>query len=86
MAVAGSSKDPSSISASADVVVDMFLDPNEDLANSTTLPQYEVMVWIATIDGRKPIGYNSSLVAPVQNLNHTNLYYSRFPCNLLTSS
>lgn len=42
------------IDVAADVVVDMFLDPNPQTANSTTMPKYEVMIWFATFGGRTP--------------------------------
>jgi hypothetical protein len=62
------------IDAAADVVFDMFLDPDQATANSTTLPKYEIMVWIAAFGGKKPIGYNSSITnAPMYNLGGTNL-------------
>lgn len=45
------------IDAAANVVVDMFLDVNSTIANSTTLPQYEVMVWMAAYGDKKPSKY-----------------------------
>lgn len=42
------------IDAAANVVVDMFLDTDPTTANSTTLPKYEVMIWIAAYGGKKP--------------------------------
>jgi Glycosyl hydrolase family 12 len=75
------------IDAAADVVVDMFLDPNQETANSTTLPKYEIMVWIAAFGGKKPIGYNSSLTnLPTYSLGGTNLFASRSPPALHTSA
>jgi xyloglucan-specific endo-beta-1,4-glucanase len=75
------------IDAAADVVVDMFLDPNQETANSTTLPKYEIMVWIAAFGGKKPIGYNSSLTnLPTYSLGGANLYASRSPLALHTSA
>lgn len=47
-------QDLTAIDAAANVVVDMFLDPNPVTANSTTLPQYEVMIWMAAYGGKEP--------------------------------
>ncbi|KAF8859736.1 concanavalin A-like lectin/glucanase [Acephala macrosclerotiorum] len=60
------------IDAQANVVVDMFLDPNPVTANSTTLPKYEVMIWMAAYGGKKPIGFSSSIkYPPTHNLSET---------------
>lgn len=68
-------KSLAAISAAADVVVDMFADLDPTRADSTTLPQYEVMIWFAAFDGKKPIGYSSSITnPPTQTLNDTDLY------------
>jgi xyloglucan-specific endo-beta-1,4-glucanase len=65
------------VNAGADVVMDMFLDPDPVSANSTTLPKYEVMVWMGAYGGKKPIGFNSTLEnLPTYSLNGTNLYAS----------
>ena len=83
MAATRSSKSLTDVEASADVVVDMFLDPDPTRANSTTLPQYEVMVWIAAFDGRKPIGFSSSIKSPpTVTLNGTDLYVLSLMCQL----
>lgn len=67
-------KDLSAINAAANVVVDMFLDPNRNTSNSTTLPKYEVMVWIGALGGKKPIGFSSSITnPPVETLGNTEL-------------
>lgn len=67
--------DLSAINAAANVIVDMFLDPDKSIANSTTLPQYEVMIWIGSFDGKRPIGYDSSIPnPPQQTIGLTNLY------------
>lgn len=47
-------QDLDTIDAAANVVIDMFLDNDPTKANSTTLPQYEVMIWIAAFGGKKP--------------------------------
>ncbi|KUJ13835.1 concanavalin A-like lectin/glucanase [Mollisia scopiformis] len=60
------------IDAAANVVVDMFLDTDPTTANSTTLPKYEVMIWIAAYGGKKPIGFSSSIKnPPTHSLNGT---------------
>jgi len=65
------------VDAGADVVVDMFLDLDAVSANSTTLPKYEVMVWMGAYGGKTPIGFNSTLQnLPTYSLNGTNLYAS----------
>jgi len=46
--------------ASADVVLDMFLDPNPALSSSTTSPEFEVMVWMGQYGFANPIGSNGS--------------------------
>lgn len=62
------------IDAQANVVVDMFLDPDSVTANSTTLPKYEVMIWMAAYGGKKPIGFSSSIKhPPTHNLSETQL-------------
>jgi xyloglucan-specific endo-beta-1,4-glucanase len=38
----------------ANVVVDMFLDPDPQTAKSTTLPKYEIMIWFSAFGGRVP--------------------------------
>lgn len=47
-------QDLGAIDASANVVVDMFLDTDPITANSTTLPKYEVMIWLADFGGKRP--------------------------------
>lgn len=81
--------DLASIETAANVIIDMFLDPNSTIANSTTLPQYEVMVWIAAFDGKLPIGYSSSMKnPPKQILGGIELYASLnyFCVSLLSKS
>jgi len=69
------SQNLSAISASADVIVDMFFDPDRTTANSTTKPKYEVMVWLAEFGGKKPIGYSSSIQNPgKQKVGNYELY------------
>jgi hypothetical protein len=81
-ASADAGEDLAAIDATADVVVDMFLDLNPVRANSTTLPQYEVMVWMATFGGKTPIGFNSSIGKPPSySVGGTELYAS---ANLIT--
>lgn len=57
-------QDLAAIDAAANVVVDMFLDPDPTKANSTTLPKYEVMVWIGSLGDKRPIGFSSSIKHP----------------------
>ncbi|KAE8444317.1 hypothetical protein EG329_000627 [Mollisiaceae sp. DMI_Dod_QoI] len=60
------------IDAAANVVVDMFLDQDPVTANSTTLPKYEVMIWIGAFGGKKPIGFSSKIKhPPTHSLNGT---------------
>ncbi len=62
------------VDAGANVVFDMFLDPEATISTSTTLPKYEVMVWIGAFGDKKPIGFNSSIQnPPTQNLGSTQL-------------
>jgi hypothetical protein len=74
-ATESSDGDLAAIDAGANVVVDMFLDPDPLTANSTTLPKYEVMVWMGAFGGKKPIGFNASIEnPPTYSMNGTDLY------------
>ncbi|KAK0112485.1 hypothetical protein ONS96_001722 [Cadophora gregata f. sp. sojae] len=64
MAPASSSKSLEAINAAANVMIDLFLDSNPVSANSTTLPKYEIMIWLADFGGKKPIGFSSSIKNP----------------------
>jgi len=65
----------SSIQASADVVIDMFLDPSWVTAmSSTTKPMYEVMVWMGQYGYANAIGANLTKSPPTYQLNGTTLY------------
>jgi len=67
-------EDLAAVDAAANVVVDMFLDLDAVAANSTTLPKYEVMIWMASYGGKKPIGFSSSIKNPPTHvLNGTQL-------------
>ncbi|PVH71425.1 glycoside hydrolase family 12 protein [Cadophora sp. DSE1049] len=64
MASASSSKSLEEVDAASNVIIDMFLDPSPISANSTTLPKYEVMIWLAEFGGKRPIGFSSSIKNP----------------------
>jgi xyloglucan-specific endo-beta-1,4-glucanase len=62
----------SAIGASADVVVDMFLDPSRITASSSsTKPKYEVMVWMGQFGYANAIGANITKTPPTYELNGT---------------
>lgn len=42
----------------ANVAFDMFLDPSQANATSTTAPAYEVMIWLGSVGAVYPIGYD----------------------------
>jgi xyloglucan-specific endo-beta-1,4-glucanase len=44
----------------ANVALDLFLDPNPQRANVTTLPLYELMIWFSALPGVAPIGWSQS--------------------------
>jgi xyloglucan-specific endo-beta-1,4-glucanase len=73
MAPSDGSSSLSSVGASADVVIDMFLDPSRITASSTTKPKYEVMVWMGQYGFANAIGANLTKTAPTYNLNGTTL-------------
>ncbi len=68
----GSSSLPA-IEASADVVIDVFLDPSRITSASTTKPKYEVMVWMGQFGWANAIGANNTKTPPTFNLNGTTL-------------
>lgn len=75
MTATSKSKSLDEIDVSANIIVDMFLDSSPISANSTTLPKYEVMIWMAEFGGKRPIGFSSSIKNPPKlSLNSTNLY------------
>jgi xyloglucan-specific endo-beta-1,4-glucanase len=75
MAPSDGSSSLSSIQASADVVIDMFLDPSWVTAmSSTTKPLYEVMVWMGQYGYANAIGANLTKTPPTYKLNGTTLY------------
>lgn len=41
----------------ANVVLDLFLDSDPILSNSTMLPTFEIMIWLGSIAGLTPIGW-----------------------------
>jgi xyloglucan-specific endo-beta-1,4-glucanase len=64
----------STIHTAADVVIDIFLDTDIDIAASKTAAAFEVMVWIGSFGGRNPIGYDVKILdPPTQNLSSTTL-------------
>lgn len=65
--------DLAAITASADVVLDMFLDPNESKSQSTTLPQFEVMVWMGQYGFANPIGHNTTTSPATTKVNGNTL-------------
>ncbi|KAH7382006.1 concanavalin A-like lectin/glucanase domain-containing protein [Cadophora sp. MPI-SDFR-AT-0126] len=72
MAPVSTSKSLEEVNAAANVIIDMFLDPSPVSANSTTLPKYEVMIWLSEVGGKKPIGFSSSIKNPPKyKLNNT---------------
>jgi len=72
MAPSSGSGSLSSIQASADVVIDMFLDPSWVTAmSSTTKPMYEVMVWMGQYGYANAIGANLTKSPPTYQLNGT---------------
>lgn len=62
------------LNAKADVALDIFLDSERALANSTTNAAYEMMVWFGTIGGAEPIGYFESQSHGDYTLGQTKLY------------
>jgi hypothetical protein len=74
MAPSDSSETLASIGASADVVIDMFLDADPATSRSTTAPKYEVMVWMGQFGGANAIGSNSTTPPQTYKLNGTELY------------
>ena len=75
MAPSDGSSSLSAIQASADVVIDMFLDPSWVTAmSSTTKPKYEVMVWMGQYGYANAIGANLTKTPPTYKLNGTTLY------------
>jgi xyloglucan-specific endo-beta-1,4-glucanase len=71
MAPSDGSSSLSAIGASADVVIDMFLDPSRITASSTTKPKYEVMVWMGQYGYANAIGANLTKTPPTYKLNGT---------------
>ncbi|KAH7333128.1 concanavalin A-like lectin/glucanase domain-containing protein [Rhexocercosporidium sp. MPI-PUGE-AT-0058] len=72
MTAASQSKTLDEIDTAANVIIDMFLDPSPVSANSTTLPKYEIMIWLAEFGGKRPIGFSSSIKKPPHySLNST---------------
>jgi xyloglucan-specific endo-beta-1,4-glucanase len=72
MAPSDGSSSLSAIQASADVVIDMFLDPSWVTAmSSTTKPKYEVMVWMGQYGYANAIGANLTKTPPTYKLNGT---------------
>jgi xyloglucan-specific endo-beta-1,4-glucanase len=64
----------SAIETSADVVIDMFLDPSRITASSSsTKPKYEVMVWMGQYGYANAIGANLTKTPPTHELNGTTL-------------
>lgn len=47
------------VEAKANVAFDMFLDPDEDKANSATAAMYEIMIWIGQVGDPYPLGFDS---------------------------
>ncbi|KAH9207041.1 concanavalin A-like lectin/glucanase domain-containing protein [Leptodontidium sp. 2 PMI_412] len=73
MTAASQSKTVEEVDTTANVIIDMFLDPSPVSANSTTLPKYEIMIWLAEFGGKRPIGFSSSIKNPPHySLNSTN--------------
>jgi xyloglucan-specific endo-beta-1,4-glucanase len=70
---ASSEGDLAAITASADVVMDMFLDPDMTKSQSTTLPEFEVMVWMGQYGFANPIGHNSTKAPATTKVNGTTL-------------
>ena len=70
---ASSEGDLSALTASADVVMDMFLDPDSTKSQSTTLPEFEVMVWMGQYGFANPIGHNSTKAPATTQVNGTTL-------------
>ncbi|KAG4415011.1 hypothetical protein IFR04_011832 [Cadophora malorum] len=64
MAPASSSKTLEELDAAANVMIDLFMDSNPISANSTTLPKYEIMIWLAEFGWKRPIGFSSSIKDP----------------------
>jgi xyloglucan-specific endo-beta-1,4-glucanase len=74
MAPSDGSSSLSAIETSADVVVDMFLDPSRiTAASSSTKPKYEVMVWMGQFGYASAIGANLTKTPPTHQLNGTTL-------------
>jgi len=70
---ASSEGDLSALTASADVVMYMFLDPDSTKSQSTTLPEFEVMVWMGQYGFANPIGHNSTKSPATTQVNGTTL-------------
>ena len=64
MAPASSSKIHEELDTAANVMIDLFMDSNPISPNSTTLPKYEIMIWLAEFGGKRPIGFSSSIKNP----------------------
>jgi xyloglucan-specific endo-beta-1,4-glucanase len=44
----------------ANVALDMFLDPDLAKSSSTTAPSFEIMVWFGAFGNVKPIGFSDT--------------------------
>lgn len=62
------------VGAKANVAFDMFLDPDDDDAQSATAAMYEMMVWIGQVGRPYPLGFDSdNATCYTQQLGSLNL-------------
>jgi hypothetical protein len=61
-----------SLNTRADVVLDMFVDPNPNISTQPSTPKYEIMVWIGNIGAASPVGYSESEDLAVYRLGGIN--------------
>ncbi|KAI9887880.1 MAG: hypothetical protein M1823_000268 [Watsoniomyces obsoletus] len=54
--------------AVTNVAFDLFLDPDPAKATSTTIPKYEIMIWMGRYGGVLPIGWNGGKAAAKHRL------------------